>query len=114
MTLMYEKEQIELPMTVLTKIGNSIIVNIFDKQLTKEDREVLFATLLNDTENGFPKGVNEIELDNSYIASEDFYENIVSAVSCKDITPTNVDGNHHQYASSYILELELMSSKEKK
>ena len=112
MTLMYEKEQIELPMTVLSKIGNSIIVNIFDKQLTKEDREVLFATLLNDTENGFPKGVNEIELDNSYIASEDFYENIVSAVSCKDITPTNADGNHHQYVSSYILELEVKEEEE--
>ena len=107
MTLIYDDVQVELPMTVLTKIGSTIIVNIFDKQLTEKDREILFSTLLNDTGNGFPKGVNEIELDNSYVANEDFYENIVSVVSCKDITPSNVDGNHHQYASSYILELEL-------
>jgi len=107
MTITYKDKSHTLPLELLSRIDNTIIVNIFDKQLTKEDKDLVFDIFINDTENGFPQGIDKIEIDDSYATIEGFTENMVNVISCKDITPKNIDGNHHQYSNSFILEFKI-------
>jgi len=107
MTITYGGESHELPIEVLSRINDTLIVNIFDKQLALAKEDMVYDLFLNDTENGFPPGVDEMELDNSYVAGEDFYENVIHVVSCKDITPKDKDGSYHEYSNSFILEFKI-------